>query len=922
MRSMDTIEKLPSKKSLPKRLLQSKLTPPGGGRRLVPRARLIDCLQSAGQAKLVMLRAPAGFGKTTLMVQMLLQLRDQGVSTAWLTLDEGDNDLGHFLTYLIAAIEKGIPGFEQVGQDARHVGPGLNPSGVLLYLIDRISTFEAPFTIFLDDFGAINSLEALELFRQLLLHLPQGKRIVIALRHVPELSLGRLRAQGDLVEIDLEGLRFSLEETAEFIRQAQGIDLDEKDVEYLFRSTEGWVAGLQLSTLSSLWREKQGSHGQVFSAAFDNISEYLAEDVLARQPEDVQSFLVRTCILDRLSGPLCDALTGKHDGDRMLTYLEKQNLFLIPLDEERRWYRFHSLFSRFLRHQLDRQGQVQKTELHRAACRWYAVSGEAIEAAKHALLAGDTDYAAQQVESCALDLAKNGMTTTVAEWSGRLPQEVLDQHPELQLGYTYSLIFAENYGKAHEVLDRLAQNVVRLGIGTYTQDLRIARAFILMSQERMKEFEQVIIEGLAVYDPTVQDNHTKFLPVIMNMAGMLKLTIGKLEEALNIVWEGARLIGARKDEVKVYNKYFEGRIYLAQGKLRETLLLTRSILDDKAYGSSRFSAGGTAVAVLESEALYEKNDLENAEKLLMTYISTLPCEIAVEAMIVGYKTLARIRLAKEDPNGARHFMTELERLGTQRGIPRASASARLERIRIALLDDEYETAVKIFRDYADQPVWNNFDGFIMMGNDPDLPELTSLRLLIGQEKPKEAIEPLKLALKKAESSGFFRQELLLRIILAKAYENSGERRRAIEYLKHALISAQEEGFIRCFVDEHGPIPKLIHEIRKIAVAEEKMGMGSISVKYLDQILNAMGVIAPRQIDVKQDQDSSPLDSLTEREKDILGKLAMGLSSNELADNLYISVNTIRYHLRNIYSKLGTNNRVQAVALARRFGIIN
>jgi len=922
MRSMDTIEKMPSIKSLPSRLLQSKLTPPGGGRKLVPRTRLIDWLQSADQAKLIMLRAPAGFGKTTLMVQMLMQLRDQGVPTAWLTLDEGDNDLGRFLTYLIAAIEKGIPGFERVGQETGHIGPGLNPSGVLLYLIDRISAFEAPFTIFLDDFGALRSSEALELFRQLLMHLPRGKRIVIALRHVPELSLGRLRAQGDLVEIDLEGLRFSREETAEFIRQAQGMDLNEKDVEYLFRSTEGWVAGLQLSTLSSIWREKQAGQGQVFSAAFDNISEYLAEDVLAQQPEAVQSFLVQTCILDRLSGPLCDTLTGKSDGNRMLAYLEKQNLFLIPLDEERRWYRFHSLFARFLRHQLDRQGHDRSVELHRAACCWYAASGEAIEAAKHAMLAGDTDYAAQQVESCALDLAKNGMTATVAEWAERIPQEVLDQHPELQLSYTYALIFAENYEKAHEVLNRLKQNVHRMEIETYAQDLRIARAFILMSQERMKEFEIVILEGLTAYDPTVHDTHTRFLPVLMNMAGMLKLTVGRLEDALKISWEGARLLGSRKDEVGVYNKYFEGRIYLAQGKIKETLLLTRSILDEKAYGPCRYSAGGTAVVVLEAEALYEKNDLENAEKLLMAYIGILPTEIAVEAMIIGYRTLARIRTATEDANGARDFLTELERLGTQRGIPRASASARQERIRIALQRGETEYALKIYRDHADQLIWDKFDGYCMMGNDPETPEISRLRLLIGQDKAREALYPLKSELKRVEGAGYFRQALLLRILLAKAHDACGERRRAIEYLKDALISAQGEGFIRCFVDEHGPIPKLIHELRKIAIAEEKMGGGSISVNYLDRIQNAMGVGAPRQIDATPEQESSPLEPLTDREKDILEKLAMGLSSNELADNLFISVNTIRYHLRNIYSKLGTNNRVQAVALARRFGLIN
>ena len=255
---MDAIEKVPSNKTSTRRLLQSKLTPPVGGRRLVPRTRIVDWLQSSEHARLIMLRAPAGFGKTTLMVQLLMQLRDQGVPTAWLTLDEGDNDLGRFLTYLIAAIEKGIPGFERVAQETGHIGPGLNPTGVLLYLIDRISSYEAPFTIFLDDFGALRSPEALELVRQLLLHLPHGKRIVIALRHVPELSLGRLRAQGELVEIDLEGLRFSREETAEFIRQTQGMELDEKDVEYLYRSTEGWVAGLQLSTLSSILARESG----------------------------------------------------------------------------------------------------------------------------------------------------------------------------------------------------------------------------------------------------------------------------------------------------------------------------------------------------------------------------------------------------------------------------------------------------------------------------------------------------------------------------------------------------------------------------------------------------------------------------------------------------------------------------------------
>ncbi len=911
------------KKQSHQRLLLSKLTPPVGGRSLIPRTRLIDWLQSAEHAKLVMLRAPAGFGKTTLMVQWLIHLRDQGVPAAWLTLDESDNDLVRFLTYLIAAIKKGMPEFGDNSPEPEATGAGNSPTGALLFLIDLLSTFEGPFTIFLDEFGALKTPEALEMIRLLLQHLPPGKRMVIALRDVPELNLGKLRAQGGLAEIDLEGLRFSLEETTEFIRQAKGLELDEKDVEFLYRSTEGWIAGLQLSTLSSIWREKQVD-SQQFSAVFDNISDYLAEDVLAHQPEDVQSFLVRTSILARLSAPLCDALTGRTDSDKMLQYLEKQNLFLAPLDEERRWYRYHSLFAKFLQRQLTQNGGGSALALHRAACDWHAGAGEHLEAANHAMLASDAEYAAEQVEICALDLAKIGLTATVAEWAERLPAQVLDRHCELQLCYTYALIFSERYQKAHDVLDRLTHNVRRLGLDSYAQELRIARAFILMSQENFQEFEQVITEGLQRYDPLKPDTHTKFLPVLMNMAGVLKLTTGGLEAAQNIIWEGARLIGGQKDEVTVYNKYYEGRIYLAQGKIHEALLLTRATLDWKAYGPCLYSAGGTAIAVLEAESLYERNELESAEKLLTAYRDMLPTEIAVEALIAGFRTLARIRHAHGDLSGALSHLTELERLGVQRGIQRASASARQERIRIALQRGEPERAQRIRKDHDDDHIWSRFAGYCMMGNDPETPEVTRVRLLIGREKPKEALELLKKELKKAESSGYFRQVLLLRILSAKACESCGERRRAVEFLKDALTLAQGEGFVRCFVDEGESISKLIREIHKVAIAEEKNGGGSLCVEYLERIQCAMGAalaVAPRPSGVSQEPAAPLLEPLTAREQDILEKLALGLSSKELADSLYISVNTISYHLRNVYSKLGTNNRVHAVALARRFGLI-
>lgn len=904
----------------PQHLLQSKLTPPVSGRILVTRTRLVEWLRSAKHAKMAIIQAPAGFGKTTLMVQWLIQLREQGIHTAWLTLDEGDNDVVHFLMYLIAAIEKGIPESDRAKSNLGQTGPVLNPTGALLYLIDLISAFEAPFTIFLDDFGVIRSPEALELIQQLLLHLPYGKQVIIAHRHVPELNLGRLRAQGDLVEIDLEGLRFSLEETSEFIRGTQGLDLDEKEIENLFHLTEGWIAGLQLSTLSSIWRENKGNNARTFPAVFDNISSYLAEDVLAGQPDNIQSFLVQTSILERLSGPLCDALTGQSDGCKMLQYLEKQNLFLVPLDDERSWYRYHSLFTMFLQRQLIKRGQQHLVDLHRAACDWHARSGEPLEAAKHAMLAGDAEHAADLLETCVSNLTRSGLFTTIAEWAERIPENVLGRHSELMLCYTYALIFSERYEKAHEILDRLADSIRLSQDKSFCQDLRIARAYTLVTQENFKKFEQVTLEALSEYNRLKPDTQTRFLPVLMSIAGMLKLTVGKLDEALSIIWEGARLLGAEKNEVTVYNKYFEGQVYLAQGKLYEALLSTHSIIDDPAYGTCRYSAGGTNIAVLEAEILYEKNDLVNAEKLLTTYRSMLPTVITVEAMITGFLTLARICRANGDLNGAMRYLTELERLGIQRGLPRASATARQERVRMTLQCGELIHALQFSVD-DDQAIWIPFEGYCMLGNDPETPKITRLRLLSKQGKSKEALESLKSELIAAKTSGHFRQVLLLRILIAKTYELCGERRHAIEFLNEALVSAQYEGFIRCFVDEGDPIPKLIREIHRIAVAEESMGHCSISINYLVKILHAMGLDSPRSVVMKSRTDASLLESLTDREKIILEKLATGFSSEKLADNLCISVNTVKYHLKNIYSKLGANNRVEAIALARSFDII-
>ena len=328
-------------------LLQSKLNPPIINRSLVPRTGLIEQLKSAKNARLVLLRVPAGFGKTTFLVQWIAKIREEGAHTSWLTLDEADNDPGRFFRYFIASLKHNIAELDLEYAE-------YEPDGTLLYILQQLSGLKAPLTIVLDDFGVIKSPEVLRAIQSFLNHLPQLVRLVIAIRQVPELGLERLRAQGEMVEILIDDLQFTLDETRQFIRETQGLDLDEKDIEFLHRFTEGWAAGLQLSTLTNIWKRDRKREDPARSWDLGKIYDYLAEEVLARQPENIQQFLLKTSILEKLSGPLCDRLTGSADSRKILDYLERSNIFLAPLDPERRWYRYHSLFSKFLRNRLER----------------------------------------------------------------------------------------------------------------------------------------------------------------------------------------------------------------------------------------------------------------------------------------------------------------------------------------------------------------------------------------------------------------------------------------------------------------------------------------------------------------------------------------------------------------------------------------
>jgi LuxR family maltose regulon positive regulatory protein len=902
-----------------------------GGRYLVPRARLDSWMSSAERARVILVWAPAGFGKTNLMAQWLAHLKEQGKPAAWLTLDEADNDPARFLSYLAAALCRADPDLDMRDPDPGPLEGGSFPIGTILGRLEGRAPGAAPITLFLDEFEALRSGEVLGAIQYLLLHLPAGIRMVVATRDIPKISLAKIYARGDLLEIDVDGLRFNYEETEQFVRKTQGLNLRDEEIAWLLRYTEGWVAGLQLTTLSLSWREEAGNITQPISGSFHKIAEYLAEDVLARQPEEVQSFLTQTSILDRLSGPLCDALTGRSDGSEMLNGIERANLFLTPLDEERRWFRYHSLFAKFLRSRLERGFRDRLVRLHKAASAWYAKEGDLQEAARYAMAAEDPETAAGLMECCAVDLLTGGHVATVTEWGDRLPQPVLRRYPSMQFAFCTALVLQGEYERAARFLDSLDQDARQpVGLPYSREHLFALQSLILLAQDRIGECERVAregVEGLAQAGMPEGRSMLFLIAGLYRIAGWVQFTLGKFDEALKYLDCGFQLDRQVSSLMgNVYDKYLKGRIEFTRGRMQAALANCRSALQETGTGPgpgpSRYLAGETCAAVLQADILYEMDDLERAETLLSAYRSLLPICLPVDERIVGYRILARICLARGNYSGAMSLLAELERSGGSGASTRAAASVRLEQTRMAIRLGDMKRAIQVSRNRDEQEVWPMYEGRCMPANDPETPEIGRLRIRIAQGQAREALEPLKQGLRRAEEAGRFRQALQLQILLARASEELGERRAALRYLKEALNAAQHEGYVRSFADEGGAVTQLVRELRKNA-GPGGNGIGKeISAEYLDRILRAAGVFTP-PVPVPADgaAGAPPPEPLTRQEILILEQLATGLSNEALADKLHISKHTVRFHLRNIHAKLGAKSRTEAVALARRHGII-
>lgn len=890
--------------------LASKLNPPLSTAFEIVRAEVGEKIFNAGSARLVLLRAPAGFGKTTVMLQVRHRFEEAGLPTAWLTLDRADNDVGRFLTVLAAALEPLVPGL------ARARGaPAGNLEELAFSVIDHVAAHPAPFALFLDDFEALQNPVALGLVNELIDQLPRGAQLIVGSRGAPELSLGRLRARGRLLEIDPAQLRFSVSETEGFLRERRGLVLESEDIVRLHRSTEGWAAALWLASVSLEHRDHPGQFIAGFTGSNAAVVDYLVEDVLARQTEDVRGFLLRSSVLTVLNASLCNLICGREDSAAMLRSLEQAHLFLIPLQPEGSGYRYHGMFAEFLRAQLQRQYPDEVPGLHRAAARWFLNQGRPVPAIEHALAAGDVRTALPLLNTHAQALLDQGRMRLLSRWLDPLLERgLLDAHPMLQVVHAWAVCFARGPLAAAPLLDRLEQ---RADASEEVKAHRLAMKPLFMvltdRTDEATELASALLGALPSHVSFVRG----FLEIILANLAMIA---GRYHEALRYA-DAAR---SRQPEHRssfnfTLSEAAEAAVDLTQGRLRKALARLRLAVNAGTHDAGRTTNGNAMAGVLLAEALFEADQLDQAERLLAVYIPLIRHVGIPDQLILAHVVMARIAQDQGDSDHALQLLAELEHLGHRDGLPRVVAGARLERVRMLVTEGRLGRARAEIDHCGDKALWARVSRSSLRANEVETLSLAHARWAVQAGHAAEVVAELRAEVDAAERAQRERRAMTLRLVLAQAQYKLGERNRAMRVLAKAVCFGAAEGYVRAFLVE-GPLLLLMLQELRNGPTDLLDADGGAPIAFLDRLLRApVAPLPPPAVAGAATPSANAIDALTKKELQVLRLVAEGLSNDQIGERMFVAETTIRTHLRNINVKLDTRNRMEAVQVARRAG---
>lgn len=883
----------------------AKLSPPQRGDADIPRIGVCERMAAADAAPLVVLCAPAGFGKTTALLQLRDQFTRQGLACAWLTLDRADNDTGRFLCGLALALSGVIPDPE--GESAR----GGMPDGIALALMDRMAAHDQPFALFLDEFEALQNPAVLAIIGELVEQLPLGARLFIASRSRPDFGVGRMRAHGRMLEITAAQLRFSTDETATFLSQ-RGLALNPSQSRRLYENTEGWPAALGLASISLRENQDPDRFIDAFSGSHAAVVDYLTEDVLARQPPEVREFLLRTSILGELNAPLCDALLGGHESTRILRQLDRAHLFLIPLQGDAGQYRYHSMFAEFLRGELGRQYGDELPRLHGSAACWYEQQGRHVPAIEHMLAAGDRASALRLLGDHAQALLDQGRVQLLSRWLDPLLKAgELEGFPMLQIVHAWATLFARGPLAVEEYLQRIERAAHP---DAELQANRTAlRAMVLALTDRTEEALQ-IASGL-------QANLAGQLPFVGSLLEVtlanLALIAGRYQDALRLTDEArARQAYPSSSFNFAISQAVEAGVDLTQGRLRKALAGLRIAAGAGTALTVRSTNGNALAGVPLAEALYESGQIDASERLLAVHIPLIRRVAIPDELIIAHVVMSRILMLRGNCERALLLLRELEEIGHRSGLPRVLASARLEQVRLLLLEDQVARAREELARCGDPALWDRVARLSHRANEVENRDVAWVRWLIRAGKTQDAIALLRPELDAAERAHRMRRALTLRLLYAQALHKGQQRNKGLRGLASVVRTAALEGYVRPLLDEGPAVVAMLHELR--TCGDLLAGEGQDATAFVDRLLNRPGEGAPAAPAAAGPAQS---DLLTRKELRVLTLAAEGFSNDELADKLFVAETTVRTHLRNINMKLDTRSRVEAIAAARRLRLI-
>lgn len=926
-------------------ILETKITPAKNRSNILLRPRLFKRLDESLNGKLTLISAPAGYGKTTLITSWIKDLQR---SIVWYTLDAHDNNPFKFLTYLNAAFQSVNSEFgNTIDKSLEYAFQSVqkpNLRNVLTKLIDEIASLPNELVLILDDYHEITEILIHDFITDLLAHQPPQIHIIIITRIEPPLSLARLSVRGELVKIRAKELRFLEDEIRDFLNQTMSFPLSQQEIVALRSKTEGWIAGLLLAAHSLQYEPDPKKFIEAFAGTDRQIADYLIEEVLESLPQELQEFILRTSILDRLSAPLCQTLVyGEGAASRcqeILELLEKNNLFTVPLDNRRFWYRYHQLFAELLRHRMALTAPEEVSNLHLRASEWQEANGFVTDAIHHALMAKDIERALDLIENHSLAAISRAEVRKAQRWFESLSEDLIRTRPFLSMLYVWILLLT-NFSNPPPEIDEWIQKAgytISTSKGEFdrtetNKDNKVRKHFYairpLLALSRGEDPNTVIELGNQALD-FVDETDSWLRSFLLHSIGLAYQIVGDIDSAKRFDLAAQRHAKASGVDYLAIGVYYDrALIELRQGRLREAETICREGLDFATRQGKQESAISGFLYTLLGKILVERNDLETADIVLSKGKELVSLTGEDDILNLCRADLSRLYQARGEWSNADRIIMDISAYYTNQPSALAdSFSSALRALQWLREAEHTPDKLKLAFQWLDKQAPD-------LDEDTEFPVLLpifevnytlqtiTVRVLLAHARAsssphrKEAIQQVQRfldgQLQIAREGGWGDRVIELEILKALTLETIGDLDGALDALSQALNLGVPEGYIRIFVDEGELMAKLSYRAASRGIYPE----------YVGRLLAAYPKEKPKPLLIlgESDEKFDRVEPLSERELEVLNLIAGGLSNREISQKLYISVNTVKGHTRNIYGKLAVKNRAQAIVRARSIGLL-